>query len=206
MGADGPIELGGRSIGEFLDLVGARSPTPGGGSVAGVVAALAAALAQMVGNYSLGRKDLAAHEPALRDDLRRLARARELVLQLGVEDMAAYGLMNDAMRLPKDDLTRADTLASAAMVASRIPQAMAAACCDLLRLFLDMSTRMNRNVRSDLAIGAILAEAVVRASQCNIALNLPMLPGDQRRRIEQETSALLVNAAELLGAVEKACV
>lgn len=205
MSVESTSELAGLSIGEFLDRVGARSPTPGGGAVTAVVAALAAALAQMVANYSIGRKDLAAQEPQVRQDIAKLERARALVLELGAEDMAAYELMNSAMRLPKDDPSREERLASAALVATRIPQALTAACCDVLRLFVEMTSRMNRNLRSDLAIAAVLAESAARASRWNIAVNLPLLPEAAGREILGQTDPLLRNAAELLRQVEAAC-
>lgn len=205
MSPDDSDSLSSLPFSDVLERISARSPTPGGGAVTALVAALASALARMVANYSTGRKDLAAHENALRADLERLARAQALILELGVEDMAAYELLSSAMRLPKDDPSRADKLASAGIVATRIPQALTAACCDVLRLFAEMATRTNRNLRSDLAIAAVLAEAAARASRWNIAVNLPIIPEPAGRRILEETDVMLRAAAELLHRVESAC-
>ena len=44
-----------RSIGGFLDAVASDEPTPGGGAVSGIAAALAAGLAAMAGRYALRR-------------------------------------------------------------------------------------------------------------------------------------------------------
>ena len=44
-----------------------HATAPGGGSVAALAGALAAAMGEMVLNYSIGKKDLAAHEPVLRE-------------------------------------------------------------------------------------------------------------------------------------------
>ena len=48
-----------RSIHAYLEALSAREPTPGGGSVAALVGALAAGLGVMVANFTLGRKKYA---------------------------------------------------------------------------------------------------------------------------------------------------
>ena len=44
------------SIENFLEAAAAKQPTPGGGSVAALAGALAAAMGEMVLNYTLGRR------------------------------------------------------------------------------------------------------------------------------------------------------
>ena len=47
---------------EFLAATAAKQPTPGGGSVAGVVAGLGVALGEMALNFTKGKKKYAEHE------------------------------------------------------------------------------------------------------------------------------------------------
>ena len=54
------------TIGAFLNAAAARQPAPGGGSVTALAGALAAAMGEMVLNYSVGKKDLAAHQDELK--------------------------------------------------------------------------------------------------------------------------------------------
>jgi|GEM_PF-6284770 len=51
-------------IGQFLEQASSSSPTPGGGSVAALVAALAASMTAMVGNLSTGEK-YEQHQPLI---------------------------------------------------------------------------------------------------------------------------------------------
>ena len=74
------------TIDGFLTALAAKQPAPGGGSVAALAGALAAAMGEMVLNYSVGKKDLAAHEPALREALTELTRARAMLLELLIEN------------------------------------------------------------------------------------------------------------------------
>src|SRR6476646_9848034 len=75
---------------DLIDQTAAKSPTPGGGSIAAYVGALAAALGQMAVNYTVGKPKYAEHEPRLRTLLEELRRSGEMFTQLAAEDMAAY--------------------------------------------------------------------------------------------------------------------
>src|SRR5438270_9746812 len=82
------------TLADFLSAAAAKQPVPGGGSVTALVGALAASMGEMVLNYSVGKKDLAAHEAELRSVLSEFTRVREMMLELMVEDQAAYEAMS----------------------------------------------------------------------------------------------------------------
>ena len=86
------------SVDDFLAALAAKQPAPGGGSVAALAGALAAAMGEMVLNYSIGKKDLAAHEPALREVLAGLTRARAMLLELLIEDQLAFEKLTAAKK------------------------------------------------------------------------------------------------------------
>lgn len=166
---------GGQRLDEFLGAVASKAPTPGGGAVASVVGALAAALARMVVAYSVDRKSLAEHRPMLVDAEARLARAQAVLLALADADAEAYGVLNETMKTAKDDPRRAERIAAAARDAIAPPQAAMALGIDLLRLFEELAGKTNKTLGSDLRIAAILAEALVRCAAENVRVNLPML-------------------------------
>src|SRR5437764_5937929 len=85
-----------QTIDSFLEATAARQPTPGGGSVTALAGALAAALGEMVINYSLGKKDLEAFAGELRPAQAEFAKARQLLLALMIEDQAAYEALKSA--------------------------------------------------------------------------------------------------------------
>src|SRR5438045_9683812 len=90
-----------RSINDFLSALAAKQPAPGGGSVAALAGALAAAMGEMVLNYSVGKKDLAAHEPPLREALIELTRARAMLIELLIEDQLAFEMLTAARKARK---------------------------------------------------------------------------------------------------------
>jgi methenyltetrahydrofolate cyclohydrolase len=195
-----------QSISDFLSDTAAKQPTPGGGAVASVVGALAAALAQMVVSYSIGKKSLAAHE---QDNQRRghaLENARALLLGLAEEDALAYGAVNELGRLPENDPRRQRELPGAQTASVQVPLAVAAACVDLLRLFESLASTTNPHLKSDLAIAAILADAAARASACNVGVNLPGLSDEhERRRASQTMQALVTDSLRLASSVQSRC-
>src|SRR3954466_11568245 len=67
------------TIANFLTAAAAKQPAPGGGSATALAGALAAAMGEMVVNYSVGKKDLVEHQPALQEALAELTRARGLL-------------------------------------------------------------------------------------------------------------------------------
>lgn len=189
----------------FLAGVAAKTPAPGGGAVASTTGALAAALGQMVVAYSLGKKDLAAHQPALQQASAVLERARGLLLELAEEDAAAYSLVNELQKLPEGDPRRAE-LPAANLASVQVPLAVMAASVDLLRLFETLSVQTNRHLRSDLAIAALLAEAVAQASRWNVEVNVAFLSDEAEKEKSKKTvQGLLEQAVTLATVVERAC-
>lgn len=193
-------------FGQFLDQIAAKSPAPGGGAVASAVGALAASLANMVVAYSLGKKTLAEHQPALERAGHTLARTVEMLLELADEDAAAYALVNELGKLPEGDARRVSEYPAAVQAAVQAPRNVVAVACDLLRLLEHLSTRTNRHLRSDLAIAAILAEAAARAGWWNVLVNLALLESeDERAELRAEMTRLLSEAAIRRTAIEQAC-
>lgn len=193
------------TVQEFLDATASKTPTPGGGAVASAVGALAAALAQMVVNYSIGKKNLAQHEPHLRGSIMRLTRAGELLLALADEDAEAYGLVNELSRLPEGDARRQRELPEAQRAAVQVPMSVIAACVDLLRHFVDLASITNRHLRSDLAIAAVLADAAARDSRWNVLVNIPSLDEPARMDASRLMNRMLGESARLADAVQNAC-
>src|SRR5512133_2483282 len=109
------------TIQDFLNAAAAKHPTPGGGSVAALAGALAASMGEMVLNYSVGKKSLAEHEPALREALAEFTRARRLLLELMVEDRVAYEALTAARKLPESSPTRQADFDVSLLASVRVP-------------------------------------------------------------------------------------
>jgi formiminotetrahydrofolate cyclodeaminase len=190
---------------DFLSAVAAKSPAPGGGAVASASGALAAALAQMVVSYSIGRKDLLEQQEELRLAAAKLERARELFLRLADEDAAAYSQLNTLQKLPPGDARRAAELPDAQRLAVQVPQSVAATAIELLRLFEQLARISNRYLRSDLGIAADLAEATVRAALWNVRINAEGLPPGAKADVERDIARAESEASQRREHVCRSC-
>jgi formiminotetrahydrofolate cyclodeaminase len=163
----------------YLDEVAAGTPAPGGGSVAAVVAALAAALGEMVANLTLGRRKYADSEATLRPARDRLTALRAALLESAAADEAAYRSCQDAASLPRtsdsEKTIRTDAMQRALIAATDVPLRVARSVCEVAEILKSMARDGNPHVRSDAALGALLAEAALRGTLLNVRGNAAML-------------------------------
>ena len=189
------------TIKQFLAATAARQATPGGGAVAALSGAMAASLAEMVIQYSIGKPDLARFEAELKTILAELTRAREFLAGLMAEDQEAYAALTAARKMPAGSPGREQALAAARAASLNAPRAVAATSLAILNLCGNLVEKSNKNLLSDLAIAADLATATVRCAIYNVKVNLPDVADPQAQQaIEDENARMLVRA---LGLIQK---
>lgn len=135
--------------------------------------ALAAAMGEMVVNYSVGKKGLEAHQDEFRTVLAEMHRARQMMLSLMVEDQSAYEALTAARKLPKESEQYRTDYPSALAASIRTPQAIAVTAAAVLDLAARLADVANYYLLSDLAVCAELAMATVRCGIYNVRVNLP---------------------------------
>lgn len=150
----------------LLDEVGARTPAPGGGSVAGVVAAFAGALAGMCARFSDGdQADLA----------RRADELRASAASLAQSDSVLYAAYARARRAGRDSETRA-----AFDQIIRIPLEVAEIATELAGLAVGLARTGNPSLRGDATVAALIGSAAARAGAVLVAENLAGATSDPR--------------------------
>ncbi len=157
-------------VSQFLADLAAKRPAPGGGSVAGLVAALSAALGRMSLAYSRGKSALAEHEAVHARIQRRLETAGALAQRLIAEDIEAFGLYQQVRSMddgPDKTQARRTALAAAINVPRELTKLALAVLDDLLAL-VDKTAAW---LISDLQAGAALAVATVRLCEYNVETN-----------------------------------
>jgi methenyltetrahydrofolate cyclohydrolase len=185
-------------IADFVAATAARQPAPGGGSVTALVAALAAALGEMVLNYSVGRKGLEAHQADLKSALGELGRARQMLLDFMVEDQAAYETLSALRKLPPDSPERTSKMPAALLACIRIPEAVAATGVAILQRCDTLVDQINPHLLSDLAVCADLSMAAIRCAIYNVRVNLSALDDPADRTAVETTVGQLLSHALLL--------
>jgi len=199
-------QLGALTLTDMLARLGSKEPVPGGGAAAGVAGALSAALASMVVAYSLGRKSLAQHQDELSEIDRRLSDTRSRLLDLADEDARAYAGLNRLWGLPKDDPDRLAEWDGALNLAIEVPTGIMQAGAGLLAIYERLAPICNRNLTSDLAGAAAIAEACIKSAGQNVCINANMLEDSARTQtILDDLQTRRTDAVALCAAIEKAC-
>lgn len=187
------------SIRDWLTAAAAKQPAPGGGSVAALAGALAAAMGEMTLNYSAGRKGASPEaQQIIRENLEELGRARALLLELVSEDQTAFGALVEAREREQTDAASPAALAAAAARAIAVPQAIMSVGMSVLGCALRAAPHANRHLLSDLAVCCELALAAVRCGGHNVRVNLVDAERDDRERLATETEEMIARGVEVL--------
>jgi methenyltetrahydrofolate cyclohydrolase len=186
-----------RTIGSYVEMVASDAPAPGGGSVAGVVGALAAALGEMVVNLT----ENATGE--LTEAGTRLEALRASALASGAADELAYPGYLEAARMPKstdeEKARRKAMMQEAMQEAAAIPMQLAETAVEILEALQPVMLHGNPRVLSDAEVAMILARASVDASLVNVRVNLAYIKDKETsgslaghaHKIEQHASQLV---------------
>lgn len=167
------------SVHDFVAALASSAPAPGGGAASALAGALGAALAEMVGQLTVGRAKYQDVEPRVREILDQLGQSRAWLLQLVDEDAAAYQQVAAAYTLPRaseDERGARDAaIQRALVVAMEPPRRIGAAAFDVLRLAGEIAAIGNASLASDAGCAAVLAEAAVRCADLNVLANVVLL-------------------------------
>src|SRR5689334_1058163 len=140
---------GGVSLSGFVSSVASSTPTPGGGSVAAHVGALAAALAQMVAGLTVGRKKYVAVDAEMKQIGLDAASLGNELAALVDADARAYTAVSNAYKLPKEPedaaVRRSEAITEALLGASTVPLETARACAKVAELAAAVGTKGNSN-------------------------------------------------------------
>jgi len=169
-----------RTLHAFSDDLASPRPTPGGGSAAAYAGALAAALAAMVAQIARRKSD----DPGIVALVTEVEALRLELLRLLDADADAYGLVADAMKLPRateaEKQARAERLQEALVAASRVPLEMAATGRRLFPVCERALELASNATASDVGVAAWLAEACVRGAALNVMVNIASLKDEKR--------------------------
>jgi formiminotetrahydrofolate cyclodeaminase len=196
-------------VSEFVDRLGAGTPTPGGGSAAALAGTLAAALGGMVCELTLGKTKYEPVRPEMEKARQALAGYRKDLLALVDRDSEAYDEVSKALKLPKETpaekAARQQALGRASQFATEIPVKTAETCLAVMEQVKRVAEIGNANAASDAGVAAHLAHTGVAGAVLNVRINLSGLPDkDLAGRMETRVARLEQEAARLLSQTQAA--
>ena len=156
------------SLTDFLNAVASEKPTPGGGSVAAMVGALAASLGVMGARLS-HRKDAQEQFGVLSERLHALVHA----------DIQVYQAVSRILKRSKDSPEHARQLAEALDQATEVPMEIAELACQAGLLIHSCIPSAKPPVQSDLTVGMIMAIAAAEAGLHTVKTNTKSQPNHE---------------------------
>ncbi len=189
------------TMGQFLDQLASKAPTPGGGSVAALTGAMAAGLITMVCDLTIGKKTYAEFEAEAKAIRERAEAARAELQRLGQEDISVFERLSAAYKLPKttdaDAATRRAAIQTVTKQATEVPLRMARVLVGLVPLCTPLARHGSRLAVSDVGVAAHLIKAAVPSALLNVDINLAVLEDQQFvRETRAHVEDMIVGLAE----------
>lgn len=190
------------SLKEFNSKLASDSPTPGGGSVAGLSAALAASLASMVVNLTKDT-DLDKYNEKLEDNI-------EFALELIDKDALSFNKVMDAFKMNKETKKekekRKKAIQTALYDASLTPMETIKLSKSILEITLEVAKKGNENAVSDAGVAALMALASVKSAAYNVYINTASLKDRSKaNELEEKAQKLVDESQQLADKVENIC-
>ena len=161
---------------KYLQDAAAGTPTPGGGSAAALVGALATTMSSMSANFTVGREKFKQYDSQLKKILEECEKSRETLLSLMEEDIKVYSGINNAYGLPKsteaEKSKRSEEIQKATIIAMEVPLKTTMCCLYILELTHELVDIANPNLISDVGVAGFLAEAALQCAKLNVEINL----------------------------------
>jgi len=161
---------------KYLKDAAAGTPTPGGGSVAALVGALATTMSSMSANFTVGKEKFKHYDSQLKKILGECEKSRESLLSLMEEDIKVYSGITHAYGLPKstdaEKNKRSEEIQKATITAMEVPLKTTMCCLYVLEMTRELVDIANPNLISDVGVSGFLAEAAFQCAKLNVEINL----------------------------------
>ena len=158
-----------------LDAVAAPTPTYGGGSVAALAGALAAALVQMHAGLTIGKPAYAAVEPEMQAILQQAESLRTALAEAAQQDSDSYAAVMQAFAMPKDSVAgktaRSVAIEKAMIRAAAVPMQAARLSVEVLQLAKQVAEKGNASCICDSGVASYMAIAALKGALLNVEIN-----------------------------------
>lgn len=176
---------------EFVSALASAAPSPGGGGAAALAGALGAALGNMVGSLTVGKKKYADVEKEIVALKRKCDALQSALLDMVAEDARCFEPLAAAYAIPKDDPSRVDIMEKALKTACEPPMRIMELCCEAIEAVAVFAEKGSRLAVSDAGCGAALCRAALESASLNVFINT-------RAMSDRDAAAALNGRAEAM--------
>lgn len=189
-----------QTLREVMERSASSSPTPGGGSVAAVVACFGLAMTAMVCNLTAGKEKYRDVAPQVQEISSAAGSLRQRLEALVEADMASFNDFMAAMRMPRgtapEQAARHEAMQKALIRATEIPLDIARACLEALQITARLARIGNKTAISDAGVAAEACLAALNGVLFSAEINVTMIEDrDYVRQVQAAIAAMTAEAA-----------
>jgi len=160
----------------FIEQLESSEPVPGGGSVAALSSALSSALAAMVANLTVGKKNYEAVSDEMSLVAARMHTRRVEFVDLIDKDANSFDSVMKAYKLPKETdeekAFRTKQIQDGMKYAASVPLEVASKTAELFDDIAYLVKSGNSNAQTDALVASMMARTAILAALYNVKINL----------------------------------
>ncbi len=203
----GTEPLASMTVRSFVELVGARTSAPGGGSVSALIASLGAGLGAMMGWMSYGTKKFEHLDADMRRLIAPLYDNMKKLIPMIDADTNAFNDYMMAMKLPKDTdeqkKVRKGLMQEGLKKAINVPLGVMKTAGECWPYMIELAKLGNASSASDLAVGAKSLETGIWGALKNVEINLVQIEDEKyKKEVMKQADEIMKQASKGLAEVE----
>ncbi|MBN2260389.1 MAG: cyclodeaminase/cyclohydrolase family protein [Clostridiales bacterium] len=196
---------------EFINQTASKEPVPGGGSIAALSGLLGAALAEMVANLTIGKKNYLEVEDEIKEIQSKFETLRFEFLDMIDEDAESFDLVMQAFKMPKetdeDKLVRTQKIQEGLKIAALSPLNIARKSFEMIDICEVVVKKGNKNAVTDGMVAAMMARTSVLSAILNVRINLSSIKDEGfveeiTEEIDRMEKEIFVKEERILKSVE----
>ncbi len=189
-------------IEKYIEDLSSKSPTPGGGSVAGISAVQGIALNLMVINLTLNNKKYSNFFEHNEDIKEKCEKLYSELINAADSDKIAFSKLSKAYSMPKETeeeiQLKKNALDEASLGATMAPFAVMERSLEGLYLTKELIGKSSKMAISDLGVAATMFRSASESAWLNVKINLPYLKDREiADNFNQKGQNLLVSVKKL---------
>ena len=188
------------NLDEFTEKLASDSPTPGGGSVAGLSASLAASLIEMVINLT--------EDDSLLNNKNKLSKKRKEALNLIDKDAESFNKVMKAYKMSKntkkEENKRKKAIQKGLYEASLTPLDTMKLGLKLMEIAREVIDKSNPHAISDIGVAGLMGISAIKGAYLNVLINTQSLKNKNKaEKLENEANNIISKGENLLTEIEK---
>ena len=192
----------------YLSSLSSDSPAPGGGSVAALDAAQAAALAEMVARLTVGKKKYAESGDEMKDIIKKSSELRQIFTDRIQKDIDAFNEVMKAYKMPKgtdeEKTVRKEAIKEATVKAIDSPMEIIENSIPLFEILYKLAMHGNINAISDVGVASLNIQTAFKSAAYNVYINfIPSLNEQYVKDTKKKIASVKMQMEEYVEKIDK---